>query len=353
MKDSDTRRSKRSGLTGAALRIVAIYALFSGLWIWLSDTAVAWLFADPAQITLVSTIKGWLFVAVTSLLLYALIRRYAGQIVAASRREVAALKEQSRTFELLSAIVDNSTDAIFAKDRDGRYLLANREAARAMGKPMAAVVGLRDADILSPERAEALRANDQRVIAENRIATYEERFATIDGERLFVATKGPLRDGDGSVIGSFGISHDITESKRAEEKILRLSQLYAALSECNQAIVRCKSEAELFPLICRSAVHLGGLKMAAICIADAANATFHPVASCGDETGYLADIASLSGSQSELGKGAAGEAIRERKAVWVQDFMHDPLTEPWRDRGARAVQRRCRPRPAAVGGIPV
>jgi len=336
MKDSDTRRSKRSGLTGAALRIVAIYALFSGLWIWLSDTAVAWLFADPAQITLVSTIKGWLFVAVTSLLLYGLIRRYAGQIVAASRREVAALKEQSRTFELLSAIVDNSTDAIFAKDRDGRYLLANREAARAMGKPVAAVVGLRDADILSPERAEALRANDQRVIAENRIATYEERFATIDGERLFVATKGPLRDGDGSVIGSFGISHDITESKRAEEKILRLSQLYAALSECNQAIVRCKSEAELFPLICRSAVHLGGLKMAAICIADAANATFHPVASCGDETGYLADIASLSGSQSELGKGAAGEAIRERKAVWVQDFMHDPLTEPWRDRGARA-----------------
>ena len=93
MKDSDTRRSKRSGLTGAALRIVVIYALFSGFWILLSDTAVAWLFADPAQITLVSTIKGWLFVAVTSLLLYALIRRYAGQIVAASRREVAALKQ--------------------------------------------------------------------------------------------------------------------------------------------------------------------------------------------------------------------------------------------------------------------
>lgn len=177
MKDSDTRRSKRSGLTGAALRIVAIYALFSGLWIWLSDTAVAWLFADPVQITLVSTIKGWLFVAVTSLLLYGLIRRYAGQIVAASRREVAALKEQSRTFELLSAIVDNSTDAIFAKDRDGCYLLANREAARAMGKPVAAVVGLRDADILSPERAEALRANDQRVIAENRIATFGSKPA--------------------------------------------------------------------------------------------------------------------------------------------------------------------------------
>ena len=336
MKDHDVHRSKRSGLTGAALRIVVIYALFAGLWILLSDTAVAWLFADPGQITLVSTIKGWLFVAVTSLLLYGLIRRYAGQIVAASRREVAALKEQSRTFELLSAIVDNSTDAIFAKDRDGRYLLANREAARAMGKPVSEVVGLRDADILPQERAEALRANDRRVIDENSIRTCEERFVTVDGERIFVATKGPLRDGDGTVIGSFGISHDITESKRAEQKIMRLSQLYAALSECNQAIVRCKSEAELFPLICRSAVHFGGLKMAAICIADEANGTFYPVATCGDETGYLTDIASLSGWQSAFGKGAAGESIRQRKAIWVQDFMHDPLTEPWRDRAVRA-----------------
>ena len=119
--------AQRSSPTGAALRVVLVYAIFAGLWILLSDTAVAWLFADPAQITLASTIKGWLFVAVTSLMLYGLIRRYAGQIVAASRREVAALKEQSRTFELLSAIVDNSTDAIFAKDWEGRYLLANRD----------------------------------------------------------------------------------------------------------------------------------------------------------------------------------------------------------------------------------
>ncbi len=328
--------AQRSSPTGAALRVVLVYAIFAGLWILLSDTAVAWLFADPAQITLASTIKGWLFVAVTSLLLYALIRRYAGQIVAASRREVAALKKQSRTFELLSAVVDNSTSAIFAKDHDGRYLLANREAARAMGQPVAAIVGKRDEEFLPVEQAEALRANDRRAIEENRIHTCEERVVTVDGERLFVATKGPLRDGDGTVIGSFGISLDVTESKHAEQKITRLGQLYAALSECNQAIVRCKSEAELFPLICRSAVRFGRLKMAAICIADTANGTFRPVASCGDEAGYLADIAALPGPQVAFGNGAAGESMRRRQAVWVQDFMHDPLTEPWRDQAVRA-----------------
>jgi len=68
MNKSDAQRTNRAGLTGAALRIVAVYAAFAGLWIWLSDATVAWLFADPAQITRISTIKGWLFVAVTSLL---------------------------------------------------------------------------------------------------------------------------------------------------------------------------------------------------------------------------------------------------------------------------------------------
>ena len=336
MNKSDAQRTNRAGLTGAALRIVAVYAAFAGLWIWLSDATVAWLFADPAQITRISTIKGWLFVAVTSLMLYGLIRRYAGQIVAASRREVAALKEQSRTFELLSAIVDNSTNAIFAKDHEGRYLLANREAARAMGKPVDAVVGKCDAELLPAEQADALHANDRRAIDENRIHTCEERFVTVDGERFFVATKGPLRDGDGAVIGSFGISHDITESKRAEQKITRLGQLYAALSECNQAIVRCKSEAELFPLICRSAVRFGGPKMAAVCLADPVTGAIRPVASYGDETGYLKNIALASSQQSAYGNGATGMAIRQRQAVWVQDFMHDPITVPWREKAARA-----------------
>lgn len=326
----------RHRVAGAALRIVAVYAVFASLWILLSDTAVAWLFDDPAQITLVSTIKGWLFVAVTSLLLYGLIRRFIGQVVSASRREVAALKAQSRTFQLLSAIVDNSADAIFAKDKEGRYLLANHATERVVGKPAEFIVGRRDTDIFPAEHAESIRTNDLRAIDENRINTYEETIATVDGERLFVATKGPLRDGEGEVIGSFGVSRDVTDNKRAEQKIHRLSQLYAALSECNQAIVRCKSETELFPLICRAAIRFGGLQMAAICLTDEETGVIWPVASCGDETGYLAEIPLSSSQQSAVGNGAAGTAIRQRQAVWIQDFMNDPITLPWREKAARA-----------------
>jgi hypothetical protein len=57
-----------------ALRVVLIYAAFAALWILLSDRLVAALFSDPAHILLASMLKGWLFVAITSLLLYGLIR---------------------------------------------------------------------------------------------------------------------------------------------------------------------------------------------------------------------------------------------------------------------------------------
>ena len=44
--------------SGASLGIALAYAIFASMWILLSDNVVAWLFSDPAQITLVSTIKG-------------------------------------------------------------------------------------------------------------------------------------------------------------------------------------------------------------------------------------------------------------------------------------------------------
>lgn len=74
------QKSGHKGSTHAAWRIVAVYAVFSGLWILFSDKAVAQLFAAPFAITLASMIKGWFFVAVTSILLFSLIRRMVNEL---------------------------------------------------------------------------------------------------------------------------------------------------------------------------------------------------------------------------------------------------------------------------------
>lgn len=65
--------------------IVLTYASFAALWILVSDQLLALLFSDPRMITLISTIKGWLFVAVTSILLALLVRRYLNKLVDVNR----------------------------------------------------------------------------------------------------------------------------------------------------------------------------------------------------------------------------------------------------------------------------
>jgi succinate dehydrogenase/fumarate reductase cytochrome b subunit len=64
-----------------ALQVVLVYALFAGLWILFTDTGLGWLFKDPDQLVLASTIKGWLFVAVTALLLFGFIRHRLRQCI--------------------------------------------------------------------------------------------------------------------------------------------------------------------------------------------------------------------------------------------------------------------------------
>jgi PAS domain S-box-containing protein len=208
----------RAALAGAA-KIVAAYAILAAVWIFLSDRAVAWLFGARPEIVAASTLKGWLFVLVTTLLLSVLLRRLLSQLVALQRRELEALRREQQTQTLLNAIVEQSTDAIFIKDMDGCYRLVNPACERIVGKPAHEVLGRGDEALFPPEIARQLRANDLSVVREGRIATYEEQVMTAAGLRTFSATKGPLRDAEGRVTGMFGISRDMTERKVIESRL--------------------------------------------------------------------------------------------------------------------------------------
>ena len=218
----------------AAWRLVSTYAIFACLWILLSDKLVSWLFSDPLWLAWVSTLKGWFFVAVTALLLYGLVRRLLSQAMKSSHKELDSQREKTHALQLLATIADNSSDAIFAKDLEGRYLLANREVCRVMNRNSGEVLGLDDSILFTPEEALAIRANDARVVERSKIESYEEAVSTIDGQRLYLATKGPLCDDEGRVVGIFGISRDITERKVAEATLRKLSQ---AIEQSSESIV--------------------------------------------------------------------------------------------------------------------
>lgn len=209
----------RSTPSQGAFRVAFVYAVFGGLWILLSDRAMGLLFSDPELLVQASMVKGWLFVAVTSLLLYVLVRQLVGQLNAAHRRELTETAEKQRALQVLAAIAKSSSDAIFAKDEQGCYLLVNDAAARYMGKPAGELLGVDDFAAFPPEQAALIMGFDRRVFASGLVETNEERLETAQGERVFLATKGPLRDMQGRTFGTFGISRDITERMAAQDEL--------------------------------------------------------------------------------------------------------------------------------------
>lgn len=128
------------------------------------------------------------------------------------------------------------------------------------------------------------------------------------------------------------ILHDITEHKAMQLKVKRLSNLYAALSQCNQAIVRSENEQELYPIVCNGAVMFGGMKMAWIGLLDDTGQTVKPVASFGEGVEYLDSLTISMNINEPSSKGPAATAIREGRAIWCQDFQHDQMTQLWHER---------------------
>ena len=156
-----------------------------------------------------------------------------------------------------------------------------------------------------------------------------------------------------SRIGKGDFSIDITVKEELRESVLgwlketqsklkemmasnqRLTQLYAALSQCNQAIVRCTSEEELFTTICRNAVTFGGMKMATISMMDKEKQQIRPVAFYGEGTDYFNKAVISSDPNDPLGQGPTGRAYHENRPVWCQNFLNDPITAPWHENGKK------------------
>lgn len=122
---------------------------------------------------------------------------------------------------LLRAIVDNSDDVMFAKDRDGRMHYANPAALALIGKPFHEVKEKTDLEfLLDKEAARLVMENDRRILETNKAEELEETVPMPDGtRRIWLSQKRPYHDQNGQVIGLLGVSRDITDRKVAEDKV--------------------------------------------------------------------------------------------------------------------------------------
>ncbi|MGZ5177477.1 MAG: PAS domain-containing protein, partial [Burkholderiales bacterium] len=119
----------------------------------------------------------------------------------------------------LQHVLDNTKAVIFVKDREGRYIFANRELERAVRMSAEKIVGHTDYDIWPRELAERFRASDARVLADRSASEFEVTTKEEARPRTFHSFKFPLFDAHGEPYAVCGIATDITNTKRTEEAL--------------------------------------------------------------------------------------------------------------------------------------
>ncbi len=121
---------------------------------------------------------------------------------------------------LLRTLIDNVPDAIYVKDTESRYVLANQAMAAGVDTTPAELLGRTVFDCYPPEQAQRFFDDDREVMRSGRALIGREEVAldrSTGGQRWMLTTKVPLRDDGGRIVGIVGISRDIGELRRVQE----------------------------------------------------------------------------------------------------------------------------------------
>ena len=151
-----------------------------------------------------------------------------GILVTAAIRNISVRREAERQLNqmtqalslkhrLLNSVVEGTSDPIYIRDLEDRFVLANSACAKLYRRSGNDMAGMRLSDLMPDGPYRVIADSDWEIIRTGITRTVEE-VAELDGaERIFLTTKGPYRDAENKIIGTIGIGRDITELRRLDE----------------------------------------------------------------------------------------------------------------------------------------
>ncbi len=153
---------------------------------------------------------------------------------------------RERTREITS-ILEYTPAVVYIKDAEGRYILVNSRYEELFGisNQNQEIQGKTDAEVLPPAVAEQYLAHDGRLKKEGRSFQVEERVPQPDGEQTYLSVKFPIKNEQGEITRLGGISINITDLKRAQEQLRRLSGGIMARQEKERAAIARELHDEL------------------------------------------------------------------------------------------------------------
>ncbi|MCK6506479.1 PAS domain-containing protein [Myxococcota bacterium] len=181
----------------------------------------------------------------------------------AERDRAGSEARERETARLLRALAEGVSEAVFVKDRDGRYLFLNRFALHFVGRTAEEVVGRTDDLLFGPQQGAALRELDARVMDGGGELSQEVELSSKGGTRTYLTTRAPFFDDDGRVAGTVGIATNISERKAMERALRteldRLEHLAASAPGAVFSFRACDEGVACFPYASPRIEQLTGL----------------------------------------------------------------------------------------------
>ncbi len=196
------------------LKAAFTYAILGGLWIVLSDKVMGWIFVGRSALQAVQTIKGLIFIALTTVMVYWLARR--------------ATMETERDRAWYHALFEFSPDALFVTGSDGRFVEVNDVAVKRYGYSLAELLDMGPADLTAPALLPLVEERLKEAL--KNAARFEWRHVTKDGREIEVdvAHRPVKRYGKPCFLSTV---RDMTAVKQTEEALRESEARYRLLAD--------------------------------------------------------------------------------------------------------------------------